>query len=133
MSARPTRAGTPGSRTAGLVAAVEECSEFGLESDIGRIEHLAARHDDDIEPTWWLVVAKQLPGQSFGPVSNHGGPYLAGRRDAQPWSGGAVGPDEDGHQAARQAPPGVVEPFEVGSRANMLRRAEPRHKTLPFV
>jgi hypothetical protein len=56
----------------GLGAPVEERPEFGLEGDIGRIEHLSAGNDDHIESARGFVVTKQLADEAFGPVSDNG-------------------------------------------------------------
>jgi hypothetical protein len=58
MRARATRAGPDGARSLRLVPAGEERSEFGLEGDIGGIDHLPAGNDDHIETAGRLVVAK---------------------------------------------------------------------------
>jgi len=116
-----------GSGSARVVPAVEERPEFGLEGDIGRIEHLPAGDDHDVEATRGFVMAKQLAGKPFGPIPHHGRTELPGRGDAQPGFRGAVWPDENGHQAARSAPPGIVEPLKVGARTDVLGRAEPGH------
>jgi hypothetical protein len=72
MRARPTRAGPDGASPDRLVSSVEECPEFGLEGDIGRIEHLSAGDDHDVEPTRRFVVTKQLAGEPLGAIPDHG-------------------------------------------------------------
>jgi len=100
MRARPTRAGPDGSGSLRLVPAVEERSEFGLEGDIGRIEHLPAGNDDHIDTAGRFVVAKQFANEAFGPVSHDCRAHLSGRGDAQPGGRPTIRPDEHRHQAS---------------------------------
>jgi hypothetical protein len=72
MAARPARPANDGAGAGWLVSPVEEGSEFSLEGDIGRIEHLSAGNDDDVESTWRFVPAKQLARQPFGAVPHNG-------------------------------------------------------------
>ena len=97
MSASPSRAGMDGSWSNGLVAPFEQDAELGLEGDIGCINHLAAWDDHDVEPIRRLVVAKQLPCQSFGAVSDNGRAHFAGGRYAQSRMAGRVRPHKQGH------------------------------------
>lgn len=99
MRASPTRAGTDVARASGLVSPVEKRSELGLESDMGRIEHLAAGHDDDVEPARRFVMAEQLPDQAFGSVPDHGRAHLPGSGDAEPCASPTIGNHEHRHQA----------------------------------
>jgi len=59
---RPTVAVTSGERR----------GEIGFKTGEGHIEHLSARHDDDVESRWQLQSAKQLAGETLGPVPHHG-------------------------------------------------------------
>ncbi len=132
MSASAAPAGTDTAIPRRFVPSLEEGAEFGLEGDMGRIEHLPARDDDDVDAPRGFVVAKQLASEAFGPVSHHRRPQFAGSRDAETSRSGRVGPDEQGHQAAGHAPPVLVEPLELLPRTDVLVRAEPGHP-LPFV
>jgi len=59
-----------------LVSPIEKRSKFCLEGDMGRIEHLAAGHDDHVEPTRWFMVAEQFSDQAFGSVPDDGRAHL---------------------------------------------------------
>jgi hypothetical protein len=100
MRTRPTRAGPDRSRSLRLVPTFEERSEFGLEGDIGRIEHLPASNDDHINAAGWSVVAKQFTNEAFGPVSDNGRAHLPRSGDAEPGDRPAVRPDEHRHQTS---------------------------------
>ena len=100
MRARPTRAGPDGSGSLRLVPTVEERSEFGLEGDIGRIEHLPASNDDHIDTAGRFVVAKQFANEAFGLVSNYGRAHFPGGGNTEPGGGPAIRPDEHRHQAS---------------------------------
>lgn len=99
MRTRPTCAGPVGTGSSGLVSPVEKRSEFGLEGDIGRIEHLAARHDDDVDPPRWFVVAEQVPNQALGSVPDDGRAHFPGGGDTKSRSSPSIGTDEHRHQA----------------------------------
>ena len=131
MRARPTRAGTDRPAAGRLVAPVQERPEFSLEGDIGRIEHLSAGDDDDVEPTLRLVVTEQLAGKPPGAIPDYCRSELAGRRNPQTGVARSVRSDEEGHQAAGQPPAAVVDPLEIRAGANVLRRPEAGHDPSP--
>jgi hypothetical protein len=83
MRARASLATTPGVTASTLRSSAEEGKKFGLEADIGGIEHFAARHDDDVEAAGWLVVTENFSNQSFSAIPRHCAPEFSGRGDAE--------------------------------------------------
>jgi len=132
MRARPTRAGPDGPGSLRFIPTFKERSEFGLEGDIGRIEHLPASNDDHIETARRFVVAKQFANETFGPVSDDGRAHLSGRGDAQPGSRQTIGPNEHRHQASRKTTSAIVESFEIFARPDVFVGPKARH-CLSFV
>ena len=100
MSARPARAASDGTSGDWLVSPVEQGPKFSLEGDIGRIEHLSAGNDDDVESTWRFVPTKQLAGKPLGAVPYDGWPQFPGRRNTKARGHRPIRSDEEGHEAA---------------------------------
>src|SRR5688572_33352548 len=108
----------------------EQGSKFRLDAIVRRLQHFAARHDDNVERGGGLVVAKQLANEPLRAVSLDGGAhfsrgcYTQTRRSRLPF------PREHGHEAARALETCFVDELEVGPLPNMLGGPEAGHLLL---
>ena len=111
-------------------------AEIGFKAGEGRIEHLSARHDNDIESCGRFVVTEQLAREPFCAVPDDGRAKLPGRRDSQTALRGSIRPDEYRHEPPRQTHAVVVRVLELRAFPDTLsawKTLRHRGAILPFV
>ena len=103
--------------------------EIGFKVGEWRIEHLSARHDNDIESCGRFVVSEQLTREPFCTVPDDRGAKLPGCRDSQSAPCGSIRPDEYRHEPPLQTHAVVVRLLEFGALPDPLSaRKTLRHR-----
>lgn len=131
MSASTARTPTGGACAAWSVAAFDKFPELGLEGCVGCIEHLAAGNDDEVQPAFRFVVAKQFTDEAFGSIPDDRRAQLACGGNPEACRGPAIGPYEQGHPPPGYPGPALVDSLEVSARADVLLRAKRGHVRTP--
>ena len=91
-----------------------ECGTVvGFNVGPGRVNHLPARNNDNVDPSQWFVGPEQLPNEPFGSISGDGvSDFLAGG-DAEPGRTDVISQGETGHEAASQTGAALVDSGEL--------------------
>ena len=115
-----------------LLKALECGTVIGFNVPPGRIDHLPARNDNDVQSCQWFAASEQFANESFRPipydrVSN----FLAGR-DTEAGRSDLVWQGEAGHQAAPKAGTVIVNSGELRPTAQFHRDDETVSRLRPF-
>src|SRR5687767_10047666 len=89
-----------------LFKALECSTVVGFNVPPGRIDHLPARDNDDVDSCQWFAASIQLANEPLRPVSDNRVSYFLTGRDAEARRTDLVWQGEAGHEAA--AVPGAV-------------------------